>query len=104
MAALAAELDGFEFVEGLDVLAVEVSLVAHDLCEGVAVGDETAADLLVEDLRSHPLGHGNTEGAFGIAGGARHVVRDILEGDLNHGGLIADGALKAPEEGGDAFG
>ncbi len=44
--ALTAKLDGLELVEGLDALTVEVGLVAHDLCEGVRVGKEAAADLL----------------------------------------------------------
>src|SRR5512134_1063855 len=48
--AAAAGLEGLELVEGLDVEAVEVGLVAGDVGDGVEVGDEAGADGHIDAL------------------------------------------------------
>jgi len=104
VSAVASDLDGLQLVEGLDILAVEVGLVAHDLGEGVGVGKETAADLPPDGVQGYCLGHRFAEGAFRVLGGEGHVVGDGLEVDLYHLRLVANSAVKPPDEGGYAFG
>ena len=104
VASLAADLDGFELVESLDVLAVEVSLIAHDLGEGVGVGKETAADLPPDGVQGYCLGHRFAEGTFLVLGGEGHIVWDGLQVDLYHLRLVANSAVKPPDKGGYAFG
>ena len=104
VSALAAELDGFELVEGLDVQAVEVGLVAHDLGESVGIGKETAADVPPNGIKGYCLGQWFAEGTLRVLSGDGHVVRDGLQVDLYHFGLVANSAVKPPEEAGYAFG
>ena len=101
--AVAARLESFEFVEGLEELAVEVGFVAHDAVEVEVVEDEArlllAEGLVVVDGRQVLLGVG---GGIGV---------DVVVFALDDGGqacglgdLIAGDAPQPPEQGGDARG
>jgi hypothetical protein len=101
--AAAAGLEGFEFVEGLVELAVEVALVSHDLLhvfggwELASVGD--AGDL----AELFFVGGGDAHG-FAVAEDWAEVLADGVEGVGHHCGLVAGDALETPIEKSDALG
>lgn len=101
--AVAARLEGFEFMERLEALPVEVGFIAHDAVEVEVIEDEArlllAEGLVVVDGRQVLLGVG---GGIGVD----VVVFALDDGGqaCGLGGLVAGDAAQPPEQGGDARG
>lgn len=102
--AAAAGLAGFELVEGLVELAVEVGLVADDLVEVGLFGDEALEKAPVDLLAGERLFSGYAEGPFAVGGGGGHGFGGA-EGSADDGGFLeVDEAPELPEGQGDALG
>ena len=102
--ALTTELDCFEFVEGLDVLAMEVGFVAHDLGEGVIGGEHTqqlgAVDFIAAGLGK--LAFGKRAGGVGVGDG--QVVLGLIDVPPGLHGLVEGHTAELPEGEGDLIG
>lgn len=102
--ALTAELDCFELVEGLDVLAVEMGFIAHDLCEGVGGRERTqqfgAVDFIAGGLGDYAFG----ERAGGVGVGGGQIVLGLIDVPPGLQGLIEGHAAALPEGEGDLIG
>src|SRR3989304_5699408 len=104
VSAVAAGLDGFEFVEGLEEEAVEVGLIAHDLGDGVVAADEAAADVvMVPRVQLVLAGLGVAE-SLAVLEADGEIVRDPANVNVDHLALVSLEAIEAPEDGGDALG
>ena len=104
MPALTAVLDCFELVEGLDVLAVEMGFVAHDLCERVAARERTqqfgAVDFIAAGLGKFAFG----ERAGGVGVGDGQVGLGLIDVPPGLHCLIEGHAAELPEGEGDLIG
>ena len=104
MGSLAAELQGLELVEGLDVLPVEVGFVAHDLCEGVGGRERTqqlgAVEFIAFGLAK--LAFGERAGGVGVGDG--QVVPGLIDVPPGLHGLVEGHAAELPEGEGDLIG
>ena len=104
MAAFAAELDGFEFVEGLDAQAVEMGFVAGDHSEGVAVREHADADLDVNLFGGHGFRLREASHLLAVASVSRQLIRHHIKEDTYLLGLVVRHAAEPPEDLGDARG
>ena len=100
---MAAVLEGVELVEGLDVLAVEVGSVAHDLLEIFGFGDAQSlaeTDFVLRDVREFAFPDGTL--AEGLRG--PYVVMGPIHVVLGCYGLKVVDAAHLPEVDSDALG
>src|SRR3990172_4840088 len=103
VAALAAELEGFEFVHGLVELAVEMRFVPHDLVEVPFLGQDGFKEAPLDALVANALLPRYAKRSFAVGGGGGHGFEGA-EGTADDGGALeADESLVLPEGQGDSL-
>ena len=101
---MAPDLDGLDFMEGLEEEAVEVGLVAGDLGEGIAVREHADARLEVKVFGGHGFLDRHAGHRLVVAGIGRQLLRHHIEDDTYLLGLVVRHAAEPPEDLGDAGG
>ena len=102
--ALTAELEGLELVEGLNVLAVEVGFIAHDLCEGVGGRQHAQQFGAVDSIAGGPGDYAFGERAGGAGVGGGQIVLGLIDVRPGLQGLIEGHGAELPEGEGDLIG
>ncbi len=101
--AATAGLEGFEFVEGLVELAVEVGFVTHDLGQVLVGGDDAFKDAPANALVAEGLLPGNAKRSLAVVSGVGHGFEGA-EGAADDGGLLeANEPMVLPKGQGDSL-